>query len=70
MFGKILNASENTIEIENLSHQIPIFLKGIHVSFTEEERTIIGKIVDVTKEQFTVLLIGEIVSNVFITGIY
>ena len=70
MFGKILSTSENTIEIENLSHQIPIFLKGIHVSFTEEERTIIGKIVDVTKEQFTVLLIGEIVSNVFITGIY
>lgn len=70
MFGKILNASENTITIENLSGQIPLFLKGIHVSFAEDNRVIIGKIVEVKKEHFIIFLIGEIVNDVFIAGIY
>ena len=35
MFGKIINADENTVVIENTSGQIPLYLKGIHVSFTE-----------------------------------
>ena len=70
MFGKIINTSENTVTIENLSGQIPLFLKGIHVSFQEDQRVIIGKIIEVKKEYFVIFLIGEIVNGVFITGIY
>ena len=70
MFGKIINADENTVVIENISGQIPLYLKGIHVSFTEQNRIIIGKIIEITKESFSIMLIGEILNGKFITGIY
>ena len=60
MFGKIINADENTVVIENISGQIPLYLKGIHVSFTEQNRIIIGKIIEITKESFSIMLIGEL----------
>ncbi len=70
MFGNILTTQENSVTIENLSKQIPLSLKGVHVSFNEQNRTIIGKIVDIKKESFEIVLIGEIVNDKFITGIY
>ena len=70
MFGKILSSVDNTVVTENTSGQIPLYLKGIHVGFPEQNKVIVGKIIDVKKESFTILLIGEIVNNTFITGIY
>lgn len=70
MFGKIVNLKENTILVENLSKTIPLHLKDIHVTFTENNRKIIGKIVDINKDTFTIMLIGEITNSTFTSGIY
>lgn len=70
MFGKIVDANENIIYIENLNHVVMISLKGIHVAFHENNRTIIGKIIEAKKEIFSIFLIGEIINNNFISGIY
>lgn len=70
MFGKIVNLRENVIIVENLSKTIPLHLKDIHVTFTENNRKIIGKIIDMNKETFTIMLIGEIINDAFTSGIY
>ncbi len=69
MFGKLIDMNENNIKIENNSHQIELSLKGVHVAFEEEKRTIIGKITEIKKEEIDIFLIGEIVNDVFIPGI-
>ena len=49
MFGKILSSVDNTVVTENTSGQIPLYLKGIHVGFPEQNKVIVGKIIDVKK---------------------
>ena len=70
MFGKIIDTEENIITIENLSHNVMMSLKGIHVSFNENNKIIIGKIIEVKKDTFKIFLIGEIINNTFVAGIY
>lgn len=70
MFGKIVDSNENIIYIENLNHSVILSLKGIHVAFHENNRIIVGKIIEVKKDTFTIFLIGEIINKKFITGIY
>lgn len=69
MFGNILDISENTITVENLSKTIETNLLNMHVVFPEGNRKIIGEIIHVTKEVFTILLLGEIRDTFFQSGI-
>ncbi len=70
MFGKIIDMDNNNVIVENISQTIVSNIKGIHVAFEEATRTIIGKIVEVKKETITIFLVGEIVNQKFISGIY
>ncbi len=68
MFGKILDVKENLVMVENLTKSIPLSLKGVHVAFEEENRTVIGKITEIRKEIIEIFLIGEIINDKFIPG--
>jgi len=70
MFGKILDVNENYVLIENKDSNIPLHLKGIHIIFDEANRKIVGKIAGFRNREIEVFLIGEIVDNHFISGIY
>lgn len=70
MFGKVINIRDNKVIVENISGTVPLHIKDIHVTFEENNRKIIGRITDVTKENFEIMLIGEIVNGDFIAGIY
>lgn len=70
MFGKIINVEKSKIIVENKSGMVPLQYIGIHIVFEEEKRKIIGKITNITKEIFECLLLGEIVGEEFIPGIY
>ncbi len=69
MFGKILDVNENYVTVENLTKSLPMQLKGVHVSFEENGSIVIGKITEVKKDFFQILLIGEIIKGEFIPGI-
>lgn len=70
MFGNIINSGENSVTVENKSHTIPLYLKEVHVIFDDNNRKIIGKISSIKPDIFEVSLIGEIIDNKFVTGIY
>ena len=69
MFGSILDITENTITIENKSKTIETNLLNMHVVFPEGNRKIIGEVIKVTKETFTIFLLGEIRDTFFQSGI-
>lgn len=70
MFGKIIDISENHVYVENLQKTLLANLKGIHVTFQDKERLIIGKIVEVRQDKIDIYLLGEIFNHKFIQGIY
>lgn len=69
MFGNILDITENTIMIENKSETIETNLLNMHVVFPEGNRKIVGEVIKVTKETFTIFLVGEIRDTFFQSGI-
>lgn len=69
MFGKILDVTENMIIVENLSKAIQTNFLNIHVIFPEKNRSVVGEIIQVTKEAFHIILIGEIRESYFQNGI-
>lgn len=69
MFGAILDVKDNYVKLENKTKQLQLNLKGVHVAFVEQNRKVIGKIVEINREEIIILLIGEIVSGGFIPGI-
>ncbi|MCI8575265.1 MAG: DUF87 domain-containing protein [Bacilli bacterium] len=69
MFGKIIDITENTIIIENTSNKIETNLLNIHVIFSDVSRKVVGEIIKITKEQFTIVLLGEIHDTYFQSGI-
>lgn len=69
MFGKIIDITENTVKVENKSKKIESNLLNVHVVFSEGVRRIVGEIIKLTEEVFTIHLIGELKENYFQTGI-
>ena len=70
MFGKVTNINGNHIYVSNAQKNLLSNLKGIHVTFEDQERKIIGKVIEVNQEEFDIYLLGEIIHNTFIQGIY
>ena len=70
MFGKVINIEDTLVTVENLSNAPCLYLKDVHVVFMEQNRKIVGRITHVGNKEFAILLIGEIVGNDFVEGIY
>ena len=70
MFGKIIDISDNTVFVENLTGQLQYQLKGIHVAFPEKTTTVIGKIIEIKKDMIQIYIVGEIIDGKFIMGIF
>lgn len=69
MFGDLVNVFENTVTIENKTHNIDSNYLNIHVVFNDNNRVIIGEIISIDKEYIKINLIGEIINNKFVNGI-
>lgn len=69
MFGRILDIDENKIIVENKAKKIESNLLNVHVVFQEGNRRVVGEIIKITPEEFTIMLIGEIRETNFQAGI-
>ncbi len=69
MFGRILEIRDNEIIIENNSKIVDSNYLNLHVIFKEVNRSVVGEIIKITKEEITIGLLGEIKENVFMPGI-
>ena len=74
MFGKIVKIDEKVVKIENKTKMIQANVINFHVVFEELDTgtstspKIVGEISGMNEEEITILLIGEIKENTFISG--
>ncbi len=68
MLGEILEIKNNIIVIKK-AHDIKDNIINLYVKILSENSIFVGEIFDVTKENFSIKLIGEIINNGFIYGI-
>lgn len=69
MFGKVIDVYDNYVIIENQSGEIETNYLNIHVIFSDNNRRIVGEIISIDKSTIKILLIGEIVNDLFVYGI-
>lgn len=69
MFGKIKRINNNEVTIENSSGKAISSLIGCHVIFLEDSRRIVGEVTYIDEVEAKILLVGEIINNVFNAGI-
>lgn len=69
MFGKIKRINNNEVTIENASGKAISSLIGCHVIFLEDSRRIVGEVTYIDEVEAKILLVGEIINNVFNAGI-
>lgn len=69
MFGKIKRINNNEVTIENTSGKAISSLIGCHVIFFEDSRRIVGEVTYIDEVEAKILLVGEIINNVFNAGI-
>lgn len=69
MFGKILRVIDNTLYLENSSKKAETSLIGFHVVF-QDNKQIVGEIVNLSSEEIEIMLIGEIINDEFIPGVF
>ena len=69
MFGKIKRINNNEVTIENTSGKAISSLIGCHVIFLEDSRRIVGEVTYIDEVEAKILLVGEIINNVFNVGI-
>ena len=69
MFGQLLDVYDNYAIIENKTGQIETNYLNLHVIFNDNNKKVVGEIVSIDKSTIKILLIGEIVNDVFINGI-
>ncbi len=70
MFGKVINLKDNCIVVENTSHKVFLTLQVAHVVFPESDRKVVGQIIYLDAKEYEINIIGEIVNNRFISGVY
>ena len=69
MFGKVIKIVGDTIYVQNLAGKAETGVLGYHVVFNDANRQIVGEIENIDAESVEILLIGEIVNNIFIPGV-
>ena len=69
IFGKIKRINNNEVTIENTSGKAISSLIGCHVIFLEDIRRIVGEVTYIDEVEAKILLVGEIINNVFNAGI-
>lgn len=69
MFGELVDVYDNYAVIENKTGQIETNYLNLHVIFSDNNRKIVGEIISIDKNTIKILLIGEIVNDVFVSGI-
>ena len=69
MFGKVIRIDNNLVTIENLGRKALSSLMNCHIVFEDETRKIVGEIVYIDEEIVKILLVGEIVEGIFVSGI-
>lgn len=69
MFGKIKRINNNEVTIENTSGKAISSLIGCHVIFLEDSRRIVGEVTYIDEVEAKILLVGEIINNLFNAGI-
>ncbi len=69
MFGQLLDAYDNYAILENKTGQIETNYLNLHVIFNDNNKKVVGEIVSIDKNTIKVLLIGEIIDDVFVNGI-
>ena len=69
MFGKISNIEGNIITVINESKIAYSEIIGYHTIFETSSKKIVGEILEVNKEFYKILLVGEIINNVFNPGV-
>ncbi len=69
MFGKVININEEFVVLTNLNKESEANLLKVHVIWEENNRKIIGEITAINDETITILLVGEVRNNSFISGV-
>ena len=69
MFGKVISIDDNYVVLENLSREAQANYLNIHVVFPEENRCVVGEILNLDSDNIYVLLVGEIRNNNFTSGV-
>ena len=69
MFGDVLDIYDDIVIVENKTGQIDTNYLNLHVVFSDNMRKIVGEIININKEHIKIYLVGEIVNDVFISGL-
>ncbi|MDE6284858.1 MAG: DUF87 domain-containing protein [Bacilli bacterium] len=69
MFGKIIKIDGNDLYIKNELRKADSNLMGCHLIFEEEKRKVVGEITFIDEEYIKVMLVGEIIENIFSAGV-
>ncbi len=69
MFGDILKVYDNHVIVSNNSNVIDTNYLNLYVIFNDNERKVVGEIVNIEKSYIDIVLIGTITDGVFVSGI-
>ncbi len=69
MFGEIIDVYDNYVIVENKTQTIDTNYLNIHVIFSDNVRKIVGEISTINKNEIKILIVGEIIDNVFVNGV-
>ena len=69
MLGSIVEIIDNQVFIDlNIDISSQTNLINLHVIFEDEQKKIVGEIVNVNRQKMVVNIVGELKSNVFLPG--
>lgn len=70
MLGKIISIDGSTLKIElSIDVSSKIGLLNLHVAIENQDKKIIGEIVSIDLKYATIVLLGEIIDNQFVSGV-
>ena len=69
MFGSILKIYDDHVIIENKSNVIDTNYLNLHVIFSDNDKKVVGEIINIERDIIDILLIGVINDNVFTSGL-
>ena len=69
MFGSILKIYDDHVVIENKSNVIDTNYLNLHVIFSDNDKKVVGEIINIERDIIDILLIGIINDNVFTSGL-
>ena len=69
MFGSILKIYDDHVIIENKSNVIDTNYLNLHIIFNDNDKKVVGEIINIERDIIDILLIGIINDNVFTSGL-